>query len=336
MVFLSPVPELRFSRPAFCGILANTLLSTIPGISGAGPTPEQTLLTPILDAELILTGAITSMQVKPNTPTGCPTPASITRAMMELTGISPLFVNAGLSSTPTIPCIDMYGCTGNDPRTQDAVPCATELFHRGKWLGEYLSKASDLLVVGESVPGGTTTALCVLRALGYPASVSSSFADNPVPLKEAVCRVVLERIRNEGAAEPLDIVRCGGDPMIAVAAGMADGFGKNLILAGGTQMLAVCAVLSAMGSRIPSVATTCYVRDDPTANVVELADWIGVRMLYVDPGFHDLGHDGLARYCNGEVKEGMGAGGAMALARLMGHQPAKIRKKIRDTVGAYS
>ncbi|NYT17772.1 MAG: TIGR00303 family protein, partial [Methanomicrobiales archaeon] len=79
MAFVSTNPEKRPERPLFCSILSNTLLSTVPGISGAGPTPEKTLYTPILDAELIAQGSITSMPSKPNTPTGCPTPASITR-----------------------------------------------------------------------------------------------------------------------------------------------------------------------------------------------------------------------------------------------------------------
>jgi NaMN:DMB phosphoribosyltransferase len=78
------------------------------------------------------------------------------------------------------------------------------------------------------------------------------------------------------------------------------------------------------------------VRDDTSANVAELAGQIGVQMIYVDPGFHDLGHDGLARYCIGEVKEGMGAGGAIALATLLGHSPETIRKSIVETVRAYS
>lgn len=336
MAFLSPVPKITAKRPAFCGILANTMLSTIPGISGAGPTPAGTLLTPAMDAELILQGSITSMPGNPNTPTGCPTPATITRAMMVLTGITPLFINAGLAHAPAVPCLDLYGSAGNDPRLKDAVPFAEVLYRRGRWAGEYLSKSSDLLVVGESIPGGTTTALCVLRALGYNASVSSSFVDNPVSLKEAVCRSVLDRVVREMVTEPLEIVRCAGDPMMPVAAGIASSYQGTLILAGGTQMLAVTALIKGMGSRLPLVATTAYVRDDGSANVEDLAEQIGAHVIYVDPGFHDIGHDGLARYCKGEVKEGMGAGGAMALASLLGYSPDAIRKAICQTVTAFS
>ena len=336
MTFLSKQPDIAFTKPLFCGILGNTLLSTVPGISGAGPTPDGTLWTPVLDAELVTCGAITSFPMKPNTPTGCPTPASITRAMMELSGIRPLFINAGLRHSPTVPCFDVYGDVGGDPRNGEAVPRAQELFSRGIMMGEILSDTSDLLVLGECVPGGTTTALCVLRALGYNAAVSSSFANNPVTRKEEICQSVLERIHHAGVTMPLDIVRYAGDPMMPVAAGIVKGYTGNILLAGGTQMLAVCGVLKAMGGTLPSVVTTAYVRDDPSANVPDLADKIGVEMIYVDPAFGDLGHSGLARYCIGEVKEGMGAGGAMCLAHLTGHSADEIRNKILTSVSAYS
>jgi uncharacterized protein (TIGR00303 family) len=336
MEFLSEIPDITFKNPIFCGILGNTLLSTVPGVSGAGATPEKTLLTPVLDAELITWGAITSHPVRPDTPTGCPTPASITRAMMELCSMQPLFINAGLRHTPTVPCLDVYGRIGDDPRLRDAVPRAQDLVLKGEVIGSFLSKSSDLLVLGECVPGGTTTALCVMRALGYEASVSSSFVNNPVTIKEEICRGALERIKADAITSPLDIMRYSGDPMMPVAVGIAKTYTGELILAGGTQMLAVSAVIKAEGRPLPYVVTTSYVRDDPSANVQQIARQIGVEIIFVDPGFGDIGHSGLARYCIGEVKEGMGAGGAMCLAYLLGHSPDTIRKTILAAVNTYS
>jgi len=312
------------------------MISTIPGLSGAGPTPEKTLLTPNLDAELVTCGRITSLPLKPNTPTGCPTPASITRSMIELTGVPPLFINAGLKYPLTVPYIDALGQMGEDPRKCNAVPDAKKLFSHGQEIGKILSWSGDLLVLGECVPGGTTTALCVLRALGYPATVSSSFVRNPVNQKEALCKEVVAKITVEKITDPLEIIRCAGDPMLAVAAGIASTYKGTLILAGGTQMLAVCGIIKAMNGKLPMLVTTAYVRNDKTANVQELADMIGVSVYYIDPGFGELGHDGLARYCNGEVKEGTGAGGAMFLANIMGYTPEEIRKKIFETVQAFS
>jgi len=336
MGFLSRTPDITFSKPVFCGILANTLLSTVPGISGAGPSAEKTLLTPVLDAELITNGRISSMPLKPNTPSGCPTPASITRAMMELTGVKLLFINAGLSYPPTVPVLDAGGHVGEDPRQGDAVPQASDLFAQGKRIGASLSDCSDLLVLGECVPGGTTTALCVLRALGCHARVSSSFVNNPVSLKEEICSRVLEKIAGHHVSDPLQIIRMFGDPMMPVAAGIAHTYRGKLVLAGGTQMLAVCGVIRALNSNPPLVVTTAYVRDDASANVPAIAEELGADIIYVDPGFGDLGHPGLARYCIGEVKEGMGAGGAMFLAFLMGFTPEEIRNKIFATVQVYS
>jgi len=336
MGFLSEQPSIHFKRPLFAAILANTVLSTVPGISGAGPTPDKTLLTPILDAELIMNGCITSLPIKPNTPTGCPTPATITRAMMILTGLQPIFINAGLSQTPTVPCLDVYGVAGRDPRLENALSSAQYLYDQGIRIGQILSGCSDLLVLGECVPGGTTTALCTLRALGYQASVSSSFQENPLSKKEEICRIALERVSKCGATTPLEIVQGLGDPMMPVAVGIAESYNGKLILAGGTQMLAVSAIIRAREKLLPAIVTTSYVRDDPSANAGYLATQMGARITYVDPGFGDLGHAGLARYCIGEVKEGMGAGGAMYLAALLGHTPDMIRKTILATVDAYS
>jgi uncharacterized protein (TIGR00303 family) len=336
MVFLSAEPSLTFKKPVFCGILANTMLSTVPGVSGAGPTAEKTLLTPVLDAELITTGTISSYPVKPNTPTGCPTPATITRAMVDLCNLRPVFINAGLRHAPTIPCLDVYGSAGEDPRYTNAVPRAADLFRQGELIGRLLSEYSDLLVLGECVPGGTTTALCLLRALGYEASVSSSFPSNPLTIKEEICRISLARITSDAVTAPIDLVKYTGDPMMPVAAGIVRTYSGQILLAGGTQMLAVAALIKALKIRSPDVVTTTYVRDDPSANVQSLADSIGVDIYYVDPAFGNLGHKGLARYCIGEVKEGMGAGGVMCLAHLLGHPDETIRGKILSTVKAFT
>jgi uncharacterized protein (TIGR00303 family) len=255
--------------------------------------------------------------------------------MVSLLDLAPLFVNAGLTNRPVIPCLDVYGEPGGDPREGDAVPRARDLYARGGQVGRFLSQTADLMVLGECVPGGTTTALCVLRGLGVPANVSSSFVNNPVALKDAICARVQERIRAGGAKDPLDIVRIGGDPMLAVAAGMASSFRGDTILAGGTQMLAVAAILRDLGKVVPPVVTTVYVRDDPSAGFAATAEMIGTRVYYVDPAFGALGHSGLARYCAGEVKEGIGAGGAMFLARIMGRSEEEIRDAILAAASQY-
>ena len=101
-------------------------------------------------------------------------------------------------------------------------------------------------------------------------------------------------------------------------------------------MLAVAAVIKGLGKPIPEVVTTVYVRDDRAASCDKTAQDIGVPITYVDPGFGEIGHSGLVRYCIGEVKEGMGCGGAMMLAALLGYSPEEITSSIISFVSGYS
>ena len=340
--FITPICEYTsqtFKNSLFCGILANTLLSTVPGLSGAGPDPNGSLLVPVLDAELITNGKITSSSATPNTATGCPTPALITLAMMELIDHAPLFVNAGLCHTPTVPCYDLYGEVGGDPRHGSALQDPQRLFEAGKRLGQKLTRCYDLIFIGECVPGGTTTALLVLRALGYQARVSSAYQKNPSALKDEVAASVFSRLDQERCRDPWYVMQTCADPMMPVACGIAAGcdpFRTRLFLAGGTQMLAVAALIKALGHTVPDVATTVYIYDDPLANSLEIAHQINTPIWYVNPDFGELGHKGLARYCLGEVKEGMGAGGAMMLAYLLGKSPDEIKNAILMQANAYT
>lgn len=336
MSIISEKPDITFSRPMMGVVIGNTRISTVPGISAAGPTPELTLATSALDGEIIVNGRITSAPVVPVSPTGCATPATLTRAMAELCGLQPFVVNAGLAWTPSYPSIDVYGACGGDPREGDAVPDAEALYSRGKTIGTFLGEHSDFLLLGESVPGGTTTALCVLRALGYTANVSSSHVEHPLSVKEEICAAVMNRIEEENITDPLAVVRAAGDPMMPVCAGIAETYPGTLVYAGGTQMLAVAAVVKALGHVPPRLATTVYVRDDENATFEKTAREIGTSAWFVDPDFGNIGHPGLARYCAGEVKEGAGAGGALWLASAMGHSKETIWEKIREFMKDYS
>ena len=335
MTFLSQKHTHSPKSPLFCGILTNTLLSTVPGLSGAGPNPEGTLMVPNLDAELIIQGRITSCDATPNTPSGCPTPASITRSMKELAGFPVLFINAGLVHRPTVPSLDLNIMPGGDPRDGPSVPDVERIYYWGQWVGRFLSVTYDTLVIGECVPGGTTTALCLLRTLGYDAYVSSAAVSSPSRLKEEIYSSVADRISGIEISDPISAIRETGDPMMAVASGIISTYTGKVYLAGGTQMLAVAAVVKGLSIQPPDVITTIYVYNDPDANCSEIAEQIGVSLTVVDPDFGAIGHSGLVRYCIGEVKEGMGAGGAIFLAHLMGHDLVQIKETILRFVTSY-
>ena len=337
MSFVSERVNFTAESPLFAVVLSNSVVSAIPGVSGAGENPESSYFVPPLDAELILNGEL-SGDMTPNTPTGCPTPASITLSAMDLIGMKPLMIASGLKYPVCVPHMNLGGEAGGDPREGNAVPNAKELFEKGRWIGEFLSQSHDLLVLGECLPGGTTTALCVLRSLGYQAKVSSCLVSNPSPLKEEIAKIAVEKVKTAGltSENPLDIVSMVGDPMMPVAAGIAEGFRGKLFLAGGTQMLAVAAVIRALGNVVPDVVTTTYVFNDSTATFKETAAAIGCDTYYVDPEFDTLGHAGIARYAQGEIKEGTGSGGAMFLASILGFTPEEIRSSILEHVSRYS
>lgn len=290
--------------------------------------------TPAADAELVEKGCVFSISEPAMCPSGAPTPAVLTRASMLLTGIPCLFINAGLNIRPKVPYIDLNAQPGGDIRKRYAVNDAADIFRTSVDLGKKLSKLSDLVIIGESVPGGTTTALGVMRALGYDARVSSSFPDNPVSIKE---RVVKEGMKASGISfgslknRPLRAVECMGDPMIAAAAGLVDGLNVRTILAGGTQMVSVLSLIRVLGLKKDlSIATTCYVVDDNSANFRGMTKLLGYPAFSANPGFGNSEVGGLRMYEKGEVKEGVGAGGAMFAAAMLGFSQKEFREKTEE------
>jgi len=334
MMWVKPSPNFSPEKPLFLCVLANTKTAKIPGISAAGKSPELIDFTPAADAELVETGNAISINEPAMTPSGAPSPAVLTRAAMLLTGIPCIFINSGLRVRPQIPTIDLNCSPGGDIRKGHAVVDAREIYRKSRDLGEKLGKLSDFVIIGESVPGGTTTALGVLKALGYDGKVSSSFPKNPVSIKN---KVVEEAMKNSGISfgslrdKPLDAVECLGDPMMATVAGLVDGLNQKTVLAGGTQMVSVLSVIKHLGLvRDVSIATTCYVADDKSANFREMTQILGYQAFAADPGFRKSKRKGLAMYENGDVKEGVGAGGAMFAASMMDFSQKEFREKTEE------
>lgn len=333
-MWVKPGPDFSYEKPLFLCILANTETAKIPHISAAGKSPELTDFTPAADAELVETGNSISIKEPAMTPSGAPSPAVLTRASMLLTGIPCIFINSGLRVRPMIPTIDLNASPGGDIRKGHAVVDALDIYNKSRALGEKFGKLSDLVIIGESVPGGTTTAMGVLRALGYDGKVSSSFPKNPLSIKS---KVVEEGMKNSGISfgslrnRPLHAVECLGDPMMAAAAGLVDGLHTKTVLAGGTQMVSVLSVIKHLGlERDVSIATTRYVAEDKSANFREMTEILGYQAFAADPGFGNSRRKGLRMYEDGDVKEGVGAGGAMFAAAMMGFSQKEFREKTEE------
>ncbi len=330
-------------NPLFLCVIATTRTSNIPGITGAGATPELTDYTPAADLELVMHGAPKCLSEIPQTVTGdetAPTPAVITKACIELADIPIMVVDAGAGIKPDIPYIKLNDEPGEDVRTGKAVPKTKQIFEKGIMLGKTLSKLTNHLVIGESTPAGTTTALGVLTALGYDAGmkVSGSMPENPHDLKVEVVKEGLKAAgyqEGEVIEDALCAVEIVGDPMIPAVAGIVIGSSVPVTLAGGTQMTAICAVIKGIEPDFDfsniCITTTIYVAEDETSDINYIANQIGnITILAMDPEFEKSSVPGLKSYLNGSVKEGVGAGGAMLVASLGKIDMDDIRAKIED------
>jgi uncharacterized protein (TIGR00303 family) len=249
------------------------------------------------------------------TPDGKPTPGLLTKSALESASIPHLTINAGSKISPQLPFIDTGMSFGKNISIEDAMT-DSQVSHAvdyGRIVGRSMASLTDCLIIGESIPGGTTTALAVLKALGYDAKVSSSIPNNPVELKNQIVTSALERIDSD---HPYSIVAKVGDPMIPFVAGMLSSASSvsNVMLAGGTQMAAVLAFAAKIGfnEENTAIGTTSYITNDESANFTSLVTKIAdIPVISVNPGLENSQHAGLKAFSEGFAKEGVGAGGSI-------------------------
>ena len=273
--------RLRGRRPLFVCTIAQTDTARIDGISAAGATPELRELTPAADAEALYYGSARCLHGVPANPLGPPGPAIITIAALRLARIPFLVVDAGTRVRPQAPAIRLGDTPGACITTGQAVPHADDLYQRGRLLGAQLAACADYLVLAESVPGGTTTALALMLALGLDATgrVSSSMAGNAHALKERIASpgpCPRRSRRRRARAAPGRRRRRRPDagrrrrPRPRRQRARARSCSP-----GGTQMAAVLALMHALRAaeghpldpRRVAIATTRWVLADPTADL---------------------------------------------------------------------
>lgn len=304
----------------FSFVLSYTKTCEIPGITFAGANPDSIKFTPPADAEFLHYGYCKCIDKIPMTPDGKPSPAILTKVALESASISHVVINAGSEVAPNLPYIHTSLNCGRNITQESAMDPESLLraIDYGRIIGRTLASLTDCLVIGESIPGGTTTALAVMRGLGIDAKVSSSIPKNPVELKN---RVVENALRNLESRDPYSVVTKVGDPMIPVVAGMISSASEitRVLLAGGTQMAAVLSFGKSIGfnSTNMAIGTTSYIINDNTSNFLEIIKQIlDVPVLSVDPKLKSSKIDGLRAFSEGFAKEGVGAGGNIISAML--------------------
>ncbi len=355
--------------PVFACILGFTETGLIPGISAAGTTSEARQFTALADAEFLYHGPVPKPRYPlPPLQAGA-SPVLISRAVVEALSLPVYLFNAGLREPPPVPMIDLGGTAAGCLSQGDALELATvkRLLEQGLAWGERLaaSMTKGYLILGECVVGGTTTALAVLTGLGIAADgkVSSSHPVCNHAQKWAIVQAGLQRagLKNftnssypltpsppPHTLDPLHLVAAVGDPMQVAVAGMAIAASRTcgVMLAGGTQMLAVYALIQAITRNYgllwqPEqivVGTTRWVAEDPTGHTVELAQMVTkVPLLATQLSFATSRYAQLRAYEQGYVKEGMGAGGCCVAAHLtQGWDQSQLLQAVEGLVERYS
>ena len=311
--------------PRFACVIASTDTAEIPEISAAGVTPEKRRYTAALDSEFLLYGATLTLGEIPKNPLGPPSPVVITRAGLQALGQEAVIVDAGTRVLPKVPRLTLGGTPGHCITSGSALPfpfpeaylatmavAARQLADRAPWV-----------ILAESVPGGTTTALSLLEVLGHPARgrVSSSMPGGNHDLKERVVTEALAAAALPAGAGGLRRAAAVGDPMQPAVALLALEISRHkpVVLGGGTQMAAVAALalhLHAEGHPGNpdnlALATTRWVSEDPSADLAGILASLPRPVPAFAAGL-DFGRSKLPTlrsYEEGLVKEGVGAGAA--------------------------
>ena len=196
------------------------------------------------------------------------------------------------------------------------------------------------VILGESTPSGTTTAAATALALGYDCKndFSSSFLNVPDDIKTKTIEEALSLVdESMSRFEKLSLV---SDNMILFCAGFLLEASRRfeVVLAGGTQMASVLLVADALREdvlmRIKSdnvtLVTTKWVAKDKNSDIKHILEQLSYtpKALYSEFSFANAEIPVLKMYDDGEAKEGVGAGGALAYGVAHGLENDEVVKAI--------
>ena len=330
-------------KPLFACILSFTRTGLIPQISAAGTTPQARTYTAIADAEYLINGSTHHL---PPLAAGI-SPAVLSRAILTALKVPIHLLSTGLPDKLSVPHTALPQIIAKSVQTGQAMTLGQTkaLFESGLHWGDRLAQScpDGYLILGECVVGGTTTAQAVLTALGYDVAgrMSSSHLNSNHLQKTALVNQGLRHWQQQPERSPLAAIAACGDPMQAVAAGITLAASRRIgvLLAGGSQMLAVYAIAQALDiqhsyhwkTQRVVVGTTRWVIEDRSADTVAIAREIGAPYLASEINFSQSPYFQLRAYEQGFVKEGVGAGGCAIAAHLYKSQ---TRSQLRHLIEA--
>ena len=309
-------------------LLAASVTKTceITGITQAG-IPGKIPYTPTLDAEFIVHQKLFSMPEIAETPSGVPTPALITRAVHNLNPFSTIeILDLGLSVKPQNVSFHSFGITPSNRIDEGAQIDARTIIEKGMTFGRNYTLQGNYLILAESTPAGTTTAAASALALGFELedAFSSSFLNVPSQIKSTTIQKALSLTNDKmSKLEKLGIV---SDNMLLFCVGFLIEASKRfeIVLGGGTQMAACLLIADALREELlvrinhnnVTLATTQWVAKDPNSDIAKILSQLSYtpKTCYTPFSFSSAQIPVLKKYDEGEAKEGVGAGAALAYA----------------------
>jgi len=339
-IFTNQPDTLPKGKADFLLAASVTRTCDIVGITQAG-IPGKIALTPTLDAEFISSQKLHSMPELAQTPSGVPTPALITRAVHNLSPFKNIeILNLGLELAPQFCELQNFGITPSNSIATGANINAKDIFRKGMTLGQTYELKGSYLILAESTPSGTTTAAASVLALGFDCAhdFSSSFLHVPTNIKEKTINQALSLINPEmDNFEKLSLV---SDNMLLFCAGFLLEASRrfHIVLAGGTQMAACLLIADALREDVLmrlkhdniTLSTTSWVAKDAHSDIAHILSYLSYKphAIYTEFSFANAEIEVLKKYDEGEAKEGVGAGAALAYACANGLKNADVLNAI--------
>ncbi len=338
------IESLRGKKATFMLALSNTKTANIEGITQAG-IPGMIYLTPTLDSEFVCTGEVRSLENIAETPKGVPTPALITRGVHLLAPFGRVeLLDLGLEVKPKVDYFKLhsFAIEPSESIAKGAKIDAETLFQKGVEFGNSYQCKDEYIILGESVPSGTTTAMATAIGLKYKVdyAFSSSFKNVPNDIRDKTLKLALSRLEEKD--DIFAVLSKLSDNMLIFNAGFILGLNNRvpLVLAGGTQMACVLLIvnrmLQLMGSTMSTtnlaLCTTKWVAKDENSDIKAILELLQfpLNAYYSDFDFSLSSHPALKLYDQGEAKEGVGAGSALMYGFLNGLTKEKITQKVED------
>ena len=339
-IFTNKEDSLPLGKADFLLAASVTRTCEIEGITQAG-IPGMIPLTPTLDAEFITNQKVFSIGELAETPTGVPTPAIITRAVHNLAPFSSIeILDLGLQTKPQHSTCHNFDILPSESIADGANIDAKDIFIKGMQAGRDYDLKGNYLILGESTPSGTTTAAASVIALGYDCKndFSSSFLNAPNAIKENTLNKALSLINDEMSSfEKLSIA---SDNMLIFCAGFLMEASRrfHVVLAGGTQMAACLLIADKLKEDVLmrikhdniTLATTSWVANDKNSDIAKILSLLSFtpHAVYTSFSFENATIPVLKKYDEGEAKEGVGAGAALAYAKANKVEQAELLEAI--------